>query len=250
MSIVSSPHQLRKACGSMARRIANLLKYDLVPRLRPPRIEDFLFQTFKDQDRVTYIQVGAHDGTHNDPISAFRRETGWSGLLLEPNPAVFLRLRQSLRSLHEHKPLNYALAEQVGTLPFYIVAEPARCKEPFWADQVSSFHRPHVERMLQRFGHTPEEMSHLVKEIDVPTISFQQLLNQLKAPLDLIFIDAEGADFRLLSAFPFSTMKPKAIVFEYAHLPHSEMSEVLPFLTRHGYSCIRVGEDIFAQLWE
>jgi FkbM family methyltransferase len=250
---MSSPHTfkswIRSALGSQLRRLCSWLNYELVPKLRPPRVEDFLYQTFAGADAVTYLQVGAHDGTQNDPISLFRMLPGWKGLLLEPNPQVFERLRANLAETPRHEPLNVALGDSAGTIPFYIVADPAKCKEPWWADQVSSFERAHVEHMLVRFGHAPDEASTLIRELQVSSLTFKDLLDRLHDTLDLLFIDAEGVDFRLLKTFPFARLRPRMLVFESSHLNDNELNEVLPFLTKQGYSFCAVGEDVIAVSW-
>jgi FkbM family methyltransferase len=241
--------RLRAALGRQIRRLCSIFDYDLVPRLRGPRVEDFLFQTFDGANSVAYIQVGAHDGTQNDPISSLRNRPGWRGLLLEPNPQVFKRLQTNLAAMPRHEALNVALGESTGMMPFYIVADPKHCKEPWWADQISSFERSHVENMLKRFGHESDDLPKLIQELLVPSLTFHDLLDRLNGQLDLLFIDAEGADLRLLKSFPFTRLRPRMIVFEFAHLSRSEMNEILPFLTVHGYSFSAVNEDIVAISW-
>lgn len=241
---------LRQVIGKNARKFLSKLGYDLVPKYRTPRVEDYLFQTFKNAKKVTYIQVGAHDGSHNDPISAFRNKKEWQGLLLEPNPAVFSRLEANLSCHPQHRAINVALAETSGTLPFYIVCEPEKCKEPHWADQISSFDQQHLMKMLQRFGHSSKESAELIKTLQVPTTTFADLMDQLTDQVDLIFIDAEGADYRLLKFLPFEKQKPKLIVFEHAHLSLEEKKEIPILFAQQGYSYAIIGEDIVAERWD
>lgn len=128
--------------------------------------------------------------------------------------------------------------------------DPSACLSPFWADQVSSFDRDHVVKMLRRFGHAESDAEALVEQIAVETRTFDQLLDKLgDQKLNLLFIDAEGADWRLLSSFPFGRTKPDMIVFEYVHLPRAEREQIMGVLTQNGYSFVAVGEDIVAVNW-
>ena len=215
-----------------------------------PTVEDLIFQTFGSAQHVRFIQVGAHDGTHNDPISLFRRKPGWQGLLLEPNPRVYARLVQTLASTPQCQALNFAISEGGGKMPFYLVRNPETCRGGHFSDQVSSFDRAHVEKMVIWFGYSEAEAADWIEEVQVNTITFAGLLDRMPSQhLDLLFIDAEGADFRLLKTFPFERLRPRMLVFEFAHLSTNEMEQVMPFLSQNGYSFTPVGEDIVAVAW-
>lgn len=78
--------------------------YDYAKRLktslgvRAPYFEVFLqYSRFRD-DMVTFIQIGASDGIHADPIRYFVLRYQWTGVFVDPLPEVFDRLK-----------LNYAL---------------------------------------------------------------------------------------------------------------------------------------------
>ena len=215
-----------------------------------PTVEDFIHQSLASHAQVNFVQVGAHDGTHNDPLSLFRTKPHWHGLLLEPNPRVYERLKKTLESVPNCHALNVAVSEQGGSQPFYLVRSPEKCKGGDFADQVSSFDRAHVEKMLVHFGYSKQEALGRVQEINVESVTFDNLLDRMIGQkLDLLFIDAEGADFKLLKTFPFERQRPKVLVFEFFHLNSGELHEVLPFLSMHGYSFVAVGQDVVGVLW-
>ncbi|OYX15704.1 MAG: hypothetical protein B7Z16_12950 [Algoriphagus sp. 32-45-6] len=218
---------------------------------RSPTVEDLIFQSFAHAKEVRFIQVGAHDGTHNDPISLFRNRPNWSGLLLEPNPRVYARLVKTLaKSSPSCQALNVAISEEGGVMSFYLVRNPELCRGGHFSDQVSSFDRSHVEKMVGKFGYSQSESNYWIEETKVDTITFANLLDRLpNKHLDLLFIDAEGADFRLLKTFPFAHFRPRMLVFEFAHLTTDEIREIMPFLSENGYSFVAIGEDIVATSW-
>lgn len=216
-----------------------------------PSVEDFIFQSFDNAKEVRFIQVGAHDGTHNDPICHFRNQPNWQGMLLEPNPAVYARLIKTLEGSPRCQAFNVAISEKGGVLPFYVVRNPENCKGIHFSDQVSSFDRQHVEKMLMLFGYSKEEVPKWIEEKMVETVTFFELLDRRPNwQLDLLLIDAEGADFSLLKTFPFSCQRPAVIIFEHVHLSKTEMNEVFIFITSHGYSLLKVGADVVAVLWK
>lgn len=232
------------------RRILKPFGASIVRLPRAPTVEDLIFQTFGNTQEVRFIQVGAHDGTHNDPISLFRHKPNWHGLLLEPNPRVYARLVKTLALSPQCQALNVAISEGGGTMPFYLVRNPESCRGGHFSDQVSSFDRAHVEKMVIWFGYSKAEAGEWIEEVQVSTITFAELLDRMpNRQLDLLFIDAEGADFRLLKTFPFERLRPRMLVFEFAHLSPEEMEQILPFLSKNGYSFTAVGEDIVAVAW-
>lgn len=105
---------IKRLASRLVRQGLSRLGYQLVRSIPPPTVEQFILQKFGWESHVTFIQVGAHDGTHNDPISTFRELPGWSGLLLEPNPKVWERLKSTLASNPRSKPLNVALSVLVN----------------------------------------------------------------------------------------------------------------------------------------
>lgn len=44
-----------------------------------------------------FIQVGANDGIHGDPLRAYIERHHWHGILVEPQPDVFARILENYR---------------------------------------------------------------------------------------------------------------------------------------------------------
>jgi hypothetical protein len=68
-----------------------------------------------------FIQIGANDGKTHDPLYKFVTEFGWSGILLEPLPDIFERLKANYAGRPNLKLLNAALAPEDGSRVFYTV---------------------------------------------------------------------------------------------------------------------------------
>ncbi|MBN2689532.1 MAG: FkbM family methyltransferase [Gammaproteobacteria bacterium] len=67
-------------------------------------------------------------------------------------------------------------------------------------------------------------------------VSYGSLIEkyQLKE-VDILMIDAEGYDYEAVSMFPYETLLPKAVIFEYKHLSKSLQRKLQEMLEERGY---------------
>lgn len=193
--------------------------------------EDVLEFQYARTRHFTFLIVGAYDGLTNDPISRFVRSHPCTGILVEPQPAVYERLRANLCAFPQFQLLNAAVDEVSGTRTMYTV--PAGNHDlPEWTEQIASFQREHVEK---HEAHAPGVIA-AMRSQEIPAISFDDLLDRfhLRA-LDVLQIDAEGMDAQLLRWFPFQRIKPGVLHYETVHLQPEEHSAIRSYLTGLGY---------------
>jgi hypothetical protein len=90
----------------------------------------------------------------------------------------------------------------------------------------------------------------MVREVRVNCVLFDDVLNYLpENGLDLLQIDAEGADGLILSLFPFNRFKPAIIHWEIKNMTVIQQEEALERVIAHGYRVSRSGgEDAVAEL--
>lgn len=180
---------------------------------------------------VAFLQVGAHDGIANDHLRPFATRLGWRGVLLEPVPAVFARLVHNCAGFPGLRPVNVALAEADGERPFWRVRDD-RPGLPDWADQLGSFDRSVI---LGHSGLIPDLESLIVEE-RVRAVSFATLVREQKLKrIDLLAIDAEGYDARLLAEFDFARFRPRLVLFERRHLSAAHDQLATSVLAKAGY---------------
>lgn len=75
----------------------------------------------------------------------------------------------------------------------------------------------------------------------------QNILDKHKInKIDLIHIDAEGFDFKILQQINFEKYMPKLILFEHAHLSQEEKQQALLLLKNHDYTLNEYGGDTLA----
>ena len=90
----------------------------------------------------------------------------------------------------------------------------------------------------------------MIREEVVDCVTFDDLLSRLPdSKLDLLQIDAEGEDSRLLELFPFSRLRPAIIHWEIKHTTVTEQEDCLDRLADFGYRFAKSDdEDLIAVL--
>lgn len=189
-----------------------------------------------------FVQVGSCDAGFGDPIIQFVQECGWCGIMVEPVPHVF----ELLRARHGRNPRltleNCAIGEQDGIKTFYCMEPLAQPLSP-WYHQLGSFSRAHIEKH-ERFS---PGLSKHIREIAVPCLKLSSLINKHGvSQLDLLHIDAEGADFEVLKSLDFGACSPGIVLFELGHLPRADRTACVEFLEARNYRVLYEGRDCLA----
>ena len=186
---------------------------------------------------VGFVQVGAFDGFANDPIHDLVRHFGWQGVLVEPQPDAFQRLRENYAGVEGLVFLNAAIADARGTMTLWRISGD-EAGDPWWRGQVSSFDRDHV---LKHIRHDERLAARLVGE-PVQTLTINDVFERSPRPVDVLQVDAEGHDASIVTSLDFGTHRPTVIRFEHRHLTAHQHEMAVNVLVRHGYR-IAVNED-------
>ena len=190
-----------------------------------------------------FVQIGAYDGKESDPIQQFVRQRGWKGLLVEPQPDAFERLKQNYADCPGLLFENTAIAEHQGRLPFYRLKPeyaPLFHSDP---GMLSSLDPSHILKHLSKSVEADEAL--LVT--DIACIPFSSLLAKHRIQrIDFLQIDAEGYDYEILKQIDFESLKPRIIRFEHAHIQASDKIECIELLISKNYKLVVGGYDITA----
>lgn len=185
--------------------------------------------------RAFFIQIGSNDGAHSDPLRPVILSSHWRGILIEPVPYVFERLRQNYGHIDRLTLANVAIADRDGALPFYHLrkALPEEAGQlPSWYDQLGSF-LPEV--VLKHKEFIPDIEQRLVCT-QVPAITFDTLCRRYGVEqVDLIHIDTEGYDWQIIQMIDWSRVRPKILMFEHHHLGAEARAECETLLRGLGY---------------
>lgn len=191
----------------------------------------------------SFIQVGAFDGTTKDPLRKYIQACGWRGILIEPQPRPADELGKLYGGNDRLVILQAALDEKRGTRTLFTVESDS---VPAWVRGMASFQRDNIVKN----SYLIPGLEALIKEITVNCITFDDVMQKLPTSrLDLLQIDAEGADGYILSLFPFDRVKPAIVHWESKHLSTPQREEYLDRLVPFGYRFAQSGdEDMLAVL--
>lgn len=147
-------------------------------------------------------------------------QDNWRGVLIEPVPYLYKRLRKNYGESERLTFLNLAISDHSGELPFFSVdpaVQEANAAIPSWSQGIGGFDHDHIVRML---GH---EITPFIREISVPSLTVAELLSQFpERRFDLLHIDTEGFDYKILKQFFQCASLPHTILVEYCHLTYWE----------------------------
>lgn len=218
------------ALGSWVARLPRrLLDHVRRRRLKGPRIMRAFGRCYP---KATFVQIGSNDGHKHDPLRTAILRHSWSGVMVEPVPYVFARLRQNYAGFPNLRLENVAVASAEGTLPFYYLRQTSDAGLPSWYDELGSFRK---DVLLSHKYRIPDIESRMVAT-DIPCVTFASLCdrNGIAAP-DLVHIDTEGYDHEIVKTIDFEHRRPALLIYEHKHLDDSQRQECQGLLRAHGY---------------
>jgi FkbM family methyltransferase len=228
--------------AAVRQRLAELRYRRLLRRLAGPRLLAAFAALYED---AFFIEIGANDGDQHDHLSTIIRSHRWRGVMLEPVPYVFERLRQNYGLVDGVVLENLAIADQEGTLPFWHLRQAAdteRDQLPEWYDGIGSFNRDIVIRHARGI---PDIEDRLVRT-DVVCLTFESLLRRHGVTqVDLIVVDTEGYDWEVIRTIDLAACSPRLLIYEHFHLSDSDRAECRSHLEQAGYATMEEGFDTF-----
>lgn len=191
-----------------------------------------LSELSKKKENLFFVQIGANDGHTDDPIFKLVKKYHWSGVLVEPVPEYFEKLKRSYKGVPNLVFANVAIAQKNGYKTLYGFSD----QSPFWiklhTKTKNSFSK---ETILSHSWYIPSLDKYIVEE-KVKSINVETLLNKYTdGEVDMLFIDTEGYDFEILKQFNLKKNKPLVIYYEHKHLSDFDRSESWKILLKHGY---------------
>lgn len=228
-------------------RELNALVFALVAeKPRPPALRRALDAFAAQYGDAVFVEIGSNDGEQHDHLRPHILAGGWRGVMVEPVPYVFERLKANYAEVDGVALKNAAVAERDGRLPFYHLrdADPAeRATLPDWYDGVGSFSR---EAILTHAPQMPDIAQRIV-ELEVPALSFASLLagHGIERP-DLVVIDTEGHDWAIIRSIDLAAHGPRMLIYEHFHLSREDRAACREHLRAAGYETLEEGFDTIA----
>lgn len=204
----------------------------------------------RDLGSISFIQIGSNDANFGDPLRPFILKGRWRGVMVEPIPYVFLRLKNNYKDVPGLQFEQVAIADERKTLPFFHVVESTeeeRNNLPEWYDQIGSFDRNHVlaHGNPKLVANYIPQIEQRIRTTELPCITFDDLCDKtgVHSP-DILHMDTEGYDLTLMRSIDLDRHRPRLIVFERKHVSSAELSDYRKILRIHGYRSLLLPDDI------
>jgi len=180
-------------------------------------------------DGLHFVQVGANDGVFSDPLRKYLLSHGWHGVLVEPQPLVFERLKVNYAACADRLIFeNLAISTQPSlTLHLPPPASDGRGME--YAESVVS---THARLIANQIGRREDQLRKFV----VPAMTLDLLFAKHGIDaLDLLQIDAEGYGWQVLQTLNLATTMPTLIQLETGLMARQDLSAMAGRLQNCGY---------------
>lgn len=240
MSYLSDATRRVRGAARVGERLQKVRDRRLSARLAGPRLIRAFAEVFP---AAAFVEIGANDGEQHDHLRPMILERRWRGVMVEPVPYVFERLRANYASVDRVAVENAAIADRDGHQPFYHLAPVADYEAeglPQWYDGIGSFSR---ESVLDHQRLIPDIESRLV-ETEVPCLTFDTLCAKHGlGQVDLLLVDTEGYDYEVLRTIDFQRHRPALVIYEHYHLSEDDQASAQHELRGAGYETMSEGFD-------
>jgi FkbM family methyltransferase len=152
-----------------------------------------------------FVDIGAADGFTANNTFILEKFYNWTGICIDPNP-IFM---QSLFNSRNCVASNLCVYSETGKiLPF-----------KFFDDEKGFYGWNLRSSLTSHLGMVDEKVSTSFREINVLTISLNDLLLLYNAPyqIEYISIDTEGSEYEILKTFDFKKYDVKCFTVEYSN---------------------------------
>lgn len=231
-------------CSLRSYLALNKLRYLFTKRKRQPlnliHVLSIIARNAK--EKPSFVQIGAFDGVSNDPLFDIVRKWNWNGVLVEPVPSHFNRLKSNYAGFNNLNFENVAISDKSGEFQFYQL--PAQYDDPPWLQQIGSFS---YEAIAGNLKDSHPELIQYIVATSMPAITLQQLLDRRQIErVDVMVIDVEGHEHKVLAGIEQMKSKPRIIVFEEGCMAEVDLQQLLGKLKDASYRIYSGGADLIA----
>lgn len=230
--------------SQLLKRITRRLGYEKIKSGVISR-DDF-FSLYFGLKKPFVLQIGANDGKTHDSLHVHISHNDLPGLLVEPQPDIFLRLKENYSQNTKLKFANVAIGTTDGLLPFYRINPDLVIEgKEYKASSGSSFYREQIvgnvknrlppmrHDVLKFVSNNPDDY---IVETNVQVLSLQSLLAKYNVnTIDFMLLDCQGHDYEILKQIDFTRFRPDIINYEHMLLSGADVVASRELLRSHGY---------------
>ena len=196
-----------------------------------------LHKIFSNLNIQNVIQIGANDGERFDDLKNFIKFKNLNCLLVEPVNRYYKKLVQNYSNENNFKFENAAISKEKQKLELYCVKEEFLKNYDDHVQGINSSDKNHLIKHDVKKNH--------IEKIIVNSISFKDLIIKYNiTKIDLLYIDAEGYDGKiLLDFFDISKFNP-VIIFEFIHIEPKIFEKLIDKLNQQKYRYFSINENL------
>lgn len=212
--------------------------------------------------KMNFVQIGANDGKFGDPIFPFvmRNKSATKILLIEPQPEVLPFLRQHYAGHPDAIIHGGAIGAGESLALFRVKPELWSSYNATYLQDAPAYRVPsgfasssieHVRRHAEGNIRVDARLEDCIEQLSVPCTTLHALIAQLAwgPDVDILQVDAEGADDAVIFASDTQRLRPRIINYERSHLTEERRMALEAFLIRQGYRIVHwSGSDTVAIL--
>ncbi|MEQ9460823.1 MAG: FkbM family methyltransferase [Phycisphaeraceae bacterium] len=187
------------------------------------------------------VQIGANDGLAMDPVARLIQQSNARAYLVEPLPDRYEKLAGLYANSSRVTTIRAALNDSDAESMLWRVAPDNKALANL--SVYSSFDRSKLERQYSAYSGLG---GRIVGEA-VPSLTAETFINKYRIDnIDLLQVDTEGWDARVVNWFLDCGIPIRAINYEHVHLYGQEDRGLLSRLKGEGYRLARYGLDTTA----
>ena len=183
------------------------------------------------------IQIGANDGVRFDVLNNHIKDNKTKSILIEPIKKNFEELKNNYKDCDFVHFENIAVSVNNEINFLYKVNEKFLNLYDNHVPGITSFNENHLIKHGVKKKHISKEK--------VSSTSIGEILKKYNLEdLDLLFIDAEGYDGKIVLDFLKLNFVKPIIIFEYIHIDNNQFIEVVEKLVSSQYKFFSINENL------
>jgi FkbM family methyltransferase len=242
---------LKQAVATLAHKLGYQISRYVPPDKRSEALsfQHVLEVYLVNNPQAVFCEIGANDGITSDPIYLLVKQYNLRGVVIEPQPDVFERLKQNYANTAV-ECIAMAVADKPEEKILYVAKESLKNQDNYkQLTGIASFKKEVILKTIKNKLPPKANPADCVEEKVVKADTVENILTSRNIKsIDILQIDTEGYDFEIIKGLNFDVYRPSIINFESYHLSAADYAACLELLARHGYKYFVHGMDTCAYL--
>jgi FkbM family methyltransferase len=197
-----------------------------------------LLKNYCDQNKLkTLLQIGANDGERFDELNYFIKKYKIKSVLVEPINKYFNELKNNYLNYEFVKIENSAVSVNNEISYLFMVNDKNINKYDEHIKGINSFEIEHLIKHSVKKNH--------IEKKKINSLSVTDLINKYNIDeLDLLYVDTEGYDGKIVYEFIKNTKLKPIIIFEYIHIENKFFNKLINLLNDKKFKFFAINENL------